>query len=79
CMGGTLTYLLHHKKIAAIVSYYGSKVREYLKQIELINCPTLFHVADNDHLITLHEIQELELLSLKNNKFKIYRYPLAGH
>ncbi|MDC5467535.1 dienelactone hydrolase family protein [Acinetobacter baumannii] len=79
CMGGTLTYLLHHKKIAAIVSYYGSKVRECLKQIEIINCPALFHLADNDHLITLNEIQELELLSLKNNKFKIYRYPLAGH
>lgn len=79
CMGGTLTYHLHHKKIAAIVSYYGSKLAESLKQIELITCPSLFHLADNDHLINHDEIQELELLSHKNNKFKVYRYPLAGH
>ncbi|MDV7470781.1 dienelactone hydrolase family protein [Acinetobacter baumannii] len=79
CMGGTLTYFLHHKKIAAVVSYYGSKLGESIKEIELLTCPTLFHLGESDHLITSEEIKKLELLTDNHNNFKLYRYPLAGH
>lgn len=79
CMGGTLTYQLQHPKISAVIAYYGSQISKLLPAIQEIEKPILFHLAENDHLITKEEIASLDDLASSKANFQIYRYPNTGH
>lgn len=79
CMGGTLTYQITHPKVSAFIVYYGSQIKNLLHAIKKIEKPILFHLAENDHLITKQEILSLERLASYKPNFLIYLYPNTGH
>lgn len=79
CMGGTLTYQLKHPRISAIIAYYGSQIHNLLNAISQIEKPILFHLAENDHLITKAEIASIEELSSSKPNLKIYCYSNTRH
>lgn len=79
CLGGTLTYQLKHPRISGVIAYYGSQISKLLSAIQEIDKPILFHLAENDHLISKAEIDSLEDLSLTKPNLKIYRYSNTRH
>lgn len=79
CLGGTLTYQLKHPKISAVIAYYGSQISKLLPAIQELEKPILFHLAENDHLITKAEIESIEDLSSSKPNVKIYCYSNTRH
>lgn len=79
CMGGTLCYLLKNAQIKTRIAYYGSKIGQYLEQIQSIQQPTIIHLALNDHLIGLEEIDHLKKAVQSSKNIQIFCYDKVGH
>lgn len=79
CMGGTLIYQITHPKVSAFIAYYGSQINNLFDAIKKIEKPILFHLAENDHLITKQEVSSLKRLASKKPNFYIYLYPNTEH
>lgn len=79
CMGGTLSYQITHPKISALIAYYGSQINHLFNAIKRIEKPILFHLAENDHLITKQEVLSLQTLASTKPNFLVYLYPNTKH
>ena len=84
CLGGTLTYIfatssrVNNRGPDAAVCYYGSGIHQMLDQVDLIECPIMFHYGNNDPYIPEMQIAAVEAAVKGLPMATVYRYK-AGH
>ena len=78
CLGGTLAYLMATRSNADCnVSYYGTRVHEFLDEAKGIKKPLLMHIAEKDQYVPLDAQQKI--LQTLNKKAEIHVYPGVDH
>jgi carboxymethylenebutenolidase len=80
-LGGKLAYLLAtHPEIACAVSYYGTGIQASLDQARNISCPTLLHIAMEDHLCPSEARASIvEAMKPHQDFVTVTTYPGVGH
>lgn len=84
CLGGTLAYLfaatarVDGRGPDAVVSYYGSRIRDMLDSAERIECPVLLHYGARDPYIPAEQIDDVERALAGRPDVTLHRYD-AGH
>jgi carboxymethylenebutenolidase len=84
CFGGGLTFAaatmsrVNGRGPDVAVSYYGSPVNDLLGHIDNLECPTMFHYGNNDHIISKEKVAEVEKAVSGRPGVAFHRYD-AGH
>jgi carboxymethylenebutenolidase len=80
CLGGKLAYLLAMESgIDAAASYYGVAIQALLDKAQDVQCPTLLHLAEEDHLCPPEAQGQIEAAAAQSDKIEVLRYPGVGH
>ena len=75
CTGGTWAFISASElDFNAAVIFYGSDVHDHLDRT--LNCPTLMHYGDVDHILPIETIRKIEA-TYPEAEFHVY--PGAGH
>ena len=69
CMGGLLAFVSAARAgVESSVIYYGTRLDNYLELVQDINCPLLFHFAEEDEHISTRTVKKVRMsLSGKDN------------
>jgi len=80
CMGGVLSYLLAARSgVDAAVCYYPGSIEKRLDQAERIECPTLFHFAEEDDHIDSDAVAAVQEKMAQVAGAQIETYPGVDH
>lgn len=80
CLGGKLAYLCGTRlPVSAMISYYGVKIDDYLDESAQLNCPALFHFAENDEHVPAATVAKIEAVLQAEDNVGIHLYPGTGH
>lgn len=81
CLGGKLAVLAGAKvgDASAVVSFYGVRLDENIKQIKALPCPVSIHVGDNDAHVPMDIIDTLKTALAGEDSVEIFVYPGAQH
>ncbi|MFB9902329.1 dienelactone hydrolase family protein [Allokutzneria oryzae] len=84
CLGGTLAYLFATESRVdgrgpnAVVSYYGSAIKDVQAGSRKVDCPMLFHYGSDDPYIPQERVDEVEAAFADHSDVTVLRYD-AGH
>ncbi|MDE1990478.1 MAG: dienelactone hydrolase family protein [Betaproteobacteria bacterium] len=80
CMGGLLSYLFAASgRVDAAVCYYGAGIDAHLDQAEHIKCPMLFHVGEQDALISPAAVKAVSKAFAPKADAWVQTYPGVDH
>ncbi len=79
CMGGTLTYLAAARlQPDATIAYYGTQIHDFLDEGRHVDCQTIFHMGEHDHLVGPENDHRIHAALIGKFNIAIYKYD-AGH
>lgn len=80
CLGGGLSFLTAAElKLDCAVSYYGVGVQDRIAVAPRIDCPILFHFAENDHYCPPAARHLIEAAFSDEQTAEFHLYPGTGH
>jgi carboxymethylenebutenolidase len=80
CLGGTLTWIAAARTGAdACVSYYGTRIPQYIDVASRISRPLMMHLGEADHFTPPEVIAQIENATKDNPLVERFVYPGAGH
>lgn len=80
CLGGGLAFLSAAElKLDCAVSYYGVGVQDRIALAPQIDCPVLFHFAENDHYCPPAARHDIEEAFSAEQTAAFHLYPGTGH
>ncbi|WP_026417028.1 dienelactone hydrolase family protein [Actinomadura oligospora] len=82
CFGGSLAYVLAARasaKLDAVVSFYGSRVSDYLDRVGEITVPIQFHFGGSDPYIPREEVATVEAAVTGRDNVEFHVQEDGGH
>lgn len=80
CMGGRLAYLAAARLgIDAAISYYGTRMENFLAEAKSIRCPIMFHFGGKDGAIPPKSREKIRAAFSAHDDAEFYVYAGAGH
>jgi carboxymethylenebutenolidase len=80
CMGGLLSYVAAAEAdVDTAVCYYGGGIHQQLSRAKKINCPILFHFAENDGYIPASAVASVRKAMKGRRNARIIVHPGVDH
>ncbi|HIL94943.1 MAG TPA: dienelactone hydrolase family protein [Pseudomonadales bacterium] len=80
CLGGKLAYLTAARTdVDCAVSYYGVGIEGSLDEASDINCPMVFHFAEEDQFAPPAAVEQISNCFADRQDVAIYNYPGVNH
>ena len=80
CLGGTFAYLAATRlPVDGAISYYGTRIHQYLEEADQVACPLLLHIGEADHTTPPDVVAKIRGALGGNPKVEIQTYPGAKH
>ncbi len=80
CLGGTMAYLAAARSNADVcVSFYGTRIQNFLADGPRITQPLLLHFGEKDHFTPPDVIAAIRAATAGNDRVQSFVYPGANH
>ena len=80
CMGGLLAFVCAARAgVESSVIYYGTRLDQHLELVQDINCPLLFHFADDDEHISNQTVKKVKMSLSGKDNCRVIVHKNSGH
>ena len=78
--GGLLAFVSAARAgVESSVIYYGTRLDNYLELVQDINCPLLFHFADDDEHISTQTVKKVRMSLSGKDNCRVIVHKNSGH